>query len=231
MSANQRCLLIATACLATACASSPSSGWRGETLSAVAAEVPLPNGTLQPVGVRAQEDEKPAKKPKQSTKPVSNFTLLLANRSLDDEFFWTPLEEPSVFGFEYDAYVPGSLGYEFGMHFANASEQIGGIDLESSTFEMNVGGRKTWEKGNLRPYLGAGLALLATNLDIDNGAYDEGDGSIGCYIHGGAYYKLGSSLTIGADYRMLIGTEIDLPGFVTTDVDYDQLAITLGFAF
>lgn len=162
---------------------------------------------------------------------VRTTTLLLGSRTLDDSFFWEPLEDQNMFGLEFDSYIPGGFGYEMGFHVARASESLSGVSFETTTIEFNFGARKTWEVGDFHPYLGGGLSLVATSLEIGSGFIDEADGGLGFYLHGGGYFRIANNLTLGFDYRILRGTEIELDGFVPTDVDYTQLALTVGFSF
>lgn len=174
----------------------------------------------------------PASRPK-SSESITNVTLVLGSRELGDEFFWQPLDEQDNIGIEIDTYTPGSLGFEFGLHLADASESVLGVPLESDTLELNFGGRKTWgqDLGGLHPFVGGGAALIVTTIDIGNGFLDDSDGGLGFYLHGGAYYTIGDSFNLGFDYRKLFGTDIEFTGFVPTDVDYDQLSFTVGFSF
>lgn len=158
-------------------------------------------------------------------------TLLLGKRSLNDDTVWEPLDAPAAVGLELESLGLGVIDLGIGIHLARENKALLGSDFHTETFEFDIGGRRTWEVGSLRPYLGAGLAFVSTHLHIDHGAYDEMDHAVGYYAQGGAYVLLGEEFSLGVDYRVVAGTDIDLPGFISTDVDYDQVSISLGFMF
>ena len=79
--------------------------------------------------------------------------------------------------------------------------------------------------------VGAGAAVIWAEADPATGTSgdSEDDWSPGAYAHAGIYWNAWESLTLGVDYRILTLTDVDVG--IDTDVDYQQLAFTIGFGF
>ena len=103
--------------------------------------------------------------------------------------------------------------------------------ITSATAELYGGIRKTFGNPNGRwhPYIGGGLSLIRAGAEI--GGFSENDSSPALYAHGGILLDISKSMYLGLDLRGLFGSEIDLPSFGTTDADYTQLALVLGWSF
>lgn len=157
-------------------------------------------------------------------RPESLWGVLLGGRSLDDEVAWDDIESPIVFGFE-GGNVGAPLGYELGFSFAADSTTVAGVDVTDRFLELFAGGRLIFGEGKLLPYLGAGVALVAAEVEGESGGFStsDDDGSLGFYGHGGLLLRVGSSFYLGLDARALTGTELDIFG-IETDADYVQVA-------
>lgn len=114
---------------------------------------------------------------------------------------------------------------------ALANEDVLGVDIESSSVEFFGGGRKTWRWRRIRPYVARGLTFMLVAVDIGSGAISESDGAVGLYLRGGAYAELGDRWSLGLDLRRVFGTDVEFSGFVPTDADHDQIALTVGYSF
>ena len=62
---------------------------------------------------------------------------------------------------------------------------------------------RVWEKGSARPYFGGGLGVITGALEVDNGfsSPDDSDTSLGLWIGGGIFWRLGSRFNIGLSGR------------------------------
>ena len=165
--------------------------------------------------------QEPSRSPE---RPETLFGVLLGGRSLDDEVAWDEIESPVVLGFE-GGNVGAPLGYEFGISLAADSTTEAGVDVTDRFLELFAGGRAIFGEGKVLPYLGAGIALVAAEVEGESGGFStsDDDGSVGLYGHGGVLLKVGSSFYLGLDARVLTGTELEIFG-IETDADYAQLA-------
>lgn len=164
--------------------------------------------------------------------PVSQFKVYLGQRSLDEND-WAPIEDQAALQFEYSQESPdAAVGWEVGLGGSADSATIdvgfGPQDATLSTGELYGGVRKTFGSGNVRPYVGGGLSFI--NLDVELDSASEDDNSLGMYLHGGVEFILGQSFALGLDLRALFGSDITIAGF-STDADYAQAALTLGWRF
>ncbi len=165
-------------------------------------------------------------------RPIETVHVMIGEMNLSDDGFWSPLDEPWSFGIEYASTTTKTgFGPELGLHFWGDSTGSSSSDEDLGAIEFSVGVRNTWDPGRNRPhpYIGVGGTFLAANLQ--GPGYDESDGSIGLYGHAGITIPLGPGMDIGVDYRVVRGTESDLPGLIESDYDYDRLALVLGWSF
>ncbi len=167
---------------------------------------------------------------------VTSLSLLIGQRSMDDEFFWDPVEEPTSVEFIVYMYrTDWALGFETGLGIANDSTTIEGIDVDARHLDLFFGARKTFALGesDFHPYLSAGLSYILSEVefsdDFDSVTVD--DGSLGFYGRVGFYYSIDGRFNVGVDLRKLIGTDIQLEGFVESDSDFDQLSAFVGYSF
>jgi len=115
---------------------------------------------------------------------------------------------------------------------------LGEIDVTGATVELGVGVRKIWGEKNFHPYLGGGLALINAAAELDSGVgdADADDSTVGAWVGGGAFWRLGKRFNIGGDVRWSGGGEVDLDfggGLVTPDVEAGgfHLGLLLGFGW
>ena len=73
---------------------------------------------------------------------------------------------------------------------------------------------------------------MAVGQDISRGLVDvsDDDTTVGVYVNGGVYWRLGKRFNIGIDGRIVTGTSIELFG-ARGDANYGQLGLILGFGF
>ena len=168
--------------------------------------------------------------PQGETVSKSNRIALYVGRRDLDEDDYEPVDEQIAIGIEFSHERSGSaIGWEIGAMGSGDEDDAGGMDVEGATVEGYAGLKKSFGDGNVRPYVGAGVSYIAAAKDLI-GPGDEHDESIAGYAHGGLTIDLTQALYIGADFRALFGSDIELAG-IDTDADYLQLAFVLGFAF
>ena len=162
------------------------------------------------------------------------ITVYLGERSFDE--FVEPFDDQPAFGVEYSSRSTGSsVGWEIGFQTSQQDGVVfapgfGAFDVETTFTELYGGIRKTFNpESNFRPYLGGGLSLLTFDFSVSSvGSAD--DDVLGFYLHGGVAYSFTQSFALGLDYRLWVGDDAEIAG-VEVDVDYGQLAFTLGFSF
>lgn len=154
--------------------------------------------------------------------------VLFGQRSLDSDDF-APLDDPWSFGVDL-ALKPGAgpFAVEFGTQFGGRTNS--GVELTQA--ELFLGGRLYLLPGyQLRPYVSAGGTLMTAEIAQGSLATDES--STGLYLRGGVLAEITEFFSIGAEYRVVTGTEFDLAfggvGGADTDLDYGQWSV--GFLF
>jgi opacity protein-like surface antigen len=152
----------------------------------------------------------------------------VGRRSLDDDF--EPVEDQVFVGGSYARQSPyDPVGFEVGLYASREEDDSGALDIEGRTREIYGGVHKTFGDDVLRPYVGAGLALIQAELDVE-GVDDDDDSSIAGYVHGGFRVAVTESFFLGLDLRWLFGSDLEIGG-VDTDADYAQLALAFGWSF
>lgn len=141
---------------------------------------------------------------------------------------WSPVDDQTAFGADFSR-VTGAIGWEVGVQGSRESDDVSGAKLRGTTREIHGGLRVEAGDNVIRPYAGAGLAYINAKIDPDVGASDD-DGSLAGYLHGGVTCDLGTAFYVGLDARVLFGSDLTING-ASTDADYGQLAIVVGFAF
>lgn len=139
-------------------------------------------------------------------------------------------EDHPVAGLELQSDRPGDfVGYEVGYLIGWEDQDVGNTEHEATFHEVYAGVRHTWSsKSNLRPYVGVGAAWMkaereATSPVADNDFEDRGAGG---YVHTGVNWRLGY-LPLDRWTEVLLG--LDVRGVIGDDMDYGQVALTLGF--
>lgn len=164
-----------------------------------------------------------------SAEKSNRVSLYLGQRDLDKDDY-DPVDEQGTIGLEYAHEPPGSpVGFEVGVMGSRSKEHAGGFEVEGKTGELYGGIRKSFGSDVVRPYIGAGIALINSKVDV-SGAGDDDDSSAAGYAHAGINFDITPSFGIGLDLRFLFGSDMTIAG-VDTDADYGQLALVLGFAF
>ena len=171
-----------------------------------------------------------------------NANFVLGSRRLNNKDFWEPTEDQGVLQATVDF---GKQGWPIHLAVgvgASVGEKENVFDPITSTFdkltgtvsELSVGVMKVWEpKGNTRPFIAGGISSVTAKLEVDNpvlGKISEDDTSIGYYVQGGVFWRIGTRFNIGFEGRLLTGTDITI-GTVKGDADYGQFGLLLGWGW
>lgn len=158
----------------------------------------------------------------------SKLTLFFGERELEEDDY-APVEEQETVGAAL-SWEPahGGLGGELGVLSSEEEETVLGLDVEGKTLEVFGGVRQNFGSEALRPYLGGGLSWIES--EVESGPLTDDDDSLGLYLHAGIDAWVTPNVSLGVEYRLLLGTDMDVFG-VETDADYEQVGVTLGFSF
>ena len=157
---------------------------------------------------------------------LDQLTVYLGQRMFDEDF-WAPLEDQLTFGLEFSQERSSQMiGWEAGLMYSYDEDEFGGFDIEASSLEFYGGLHKTFldPASPLRPYFGGGLAWITGEFEA-SGLGSDDDSSIGLYAHGGLRGRITESFFLGADLRLLLGTDVEIAG-VEGDGDYVQFALS-----
>ncbi|MFQ5504862.1 MAG: outer membrane beta-barrel protein [Planctomycetota bacterium] len=166
-------------------------------------------------------------------------SLLFGRRSLDDEFFWSPLEEQFVFGLEAEfRFGDSPVGLELGLQPSADTATVTAlgvdVDVDVVLVEAYIGPRVTLDldEAPLSFYAGAGLNVVAASVTFEalGVGIDDDDAGTGGYAHIGALLWVGETVAVGVDVRVASGADLTLFGG-SADADYKQAAAVLSFSF
>lgn len=181
--------------------------------------------------------------------------------SNEDGGEWYSRDGVGTYGLSYHTAQPGGIGLEIGIlqgntdgdnkfNISNLSGDIVNVPGNSSTEsnETYIGALYVADTGSIRPYVGAGMTFIKADASYSyaGGAPDhlnssgevEGSGSTeGFYLHAGVNLVLDGNMTLGLDYRRVMGTDdiqfFDEGDFADDGVGMDSttISVTLGFGF
>lgn len=153
---------------------------------------------------------------------TGNVNILLGQKTLDDND-WEPIEKQPAFGILVDFRMedwPVNIAVD--LLGSKDDDTISGTDVEGSTTEIDLGVRWIYEElGQIKPYVGGGLALLSAEVKADAGpvSVSDDDSTVGFWLNGGVYYTFAEHFNVGLDLRYsqgdvdLMGTSADAGGF------------------
>jgi hypothetical protein len=179
-----------------------------------------------------------------ATASSGNVQFLLGQRTFNDD--WRPVDRQWLLG------VQGDWGEEdwpvhiaWGFTLSAAQEEptnSPGFEFTTGVGSLSFGA--VWvplQDSAFRPYLGAGIeyAYASYELDIDPPSYDDTDGSLGYYLNGGLFWRLGPQFNLGLDVRLGRGASYDfevpvlfsISDTATLSGNYTQYALLLGFGW
>jgi hypothetical protein len=79
----------------------------------------------------------------------------------------------------------------------------GAVDVKGVTYEIAFGARKIWGKKAFHPFAGAGFAIVGAEVDLEGpgGSLDGKDATLGPWVDGGVFWRLGMRFNLGAEVR------------------------------
>ena len=160
-----------------------------------------------------------------------HFTVVAGMRRLNEEAAKRgDVRDQPMVALEVDSHNADGHGWEAGISRSQNHDHMDevfpvGADLTGISF----GYRYTFFEGEvLQPFVSAGLTAMHGDIDFGNG--DDDDGWAPCpYLRAGLLWHLGEGWRLGAEYRHGFG-KFHFSG-EDFDADFDQVAMSVGFAF
>ena len=173
---------------------------------------------------------------------------------------WYSRDGEATYGLSYHTAQPGSVGLEIGMLLGNGDANqtfsifggagdpaVAGVpgNTHTESSETYLGAIYVADTGSIRPYVGAGITLIKADASysyasehVSSVGEVEGSGSTkGYYLHAGVNMVLDGNMTLGLDYRRVMGTD-DIQFFDagpfggdTVGMDSSTISFVLGFGF
>lgn len=129
--------------------------------------------------------------------------FIIGGKGLDKND-WDPNEDQGEFGAEVT--WGGSdwpIAFATDILASSAGADLLGFEYNDQSSELAFGVRKIWEAGRARPYIGGGIAKL--DAQRERGNVTEDDTTLGGWIGGGIFWRLGSRFNIGLAARVSRG--------------------------
>jgi opacity protein-like surface antigen len=158
----------------------------------------------------------------------------LRTQNSDDD--WAPTDESDAIGIEVDHRTRDAfVGFEIGTLLADGDEDAGGgVSFKTDFDEIYAGVRKTFDFDDffLHPYVSLGLTWIQARAALTQGVNQaaDDDSSIGAYGRVGVNAVFMENVNVGLEYRLVVGTDLDFFG-VSTDTDYGQFGLSVGYSF
>ena len=97
----------------------------------------------------------------------------------------------------------------------------GFTEQHARTSEVDLGVRKIWRSGIVRPYLGGGVALASGEIDRTGpfGSISDQESGAGLWLGGGIAWTLSRAFNVGLDAKLsgarirLLGDDVNAGGF------------------
>lgn len=146
----------------------------------------------------------------------ANFFLGTKFLNEDD---WSPLERQGEIGAEI-SFGKDDWPVLIAIDLLGSGKKDSDADVEGSTSELDVGVRKIWQPGSVRPYIGGGIALVNGEIKVDafGATLSDDDNGVGGWVGGGVFWRLKSRFNIGIAARYsrarvnVFGTDIEAGG-------------------
>ncbi len=160
-----------------------------------------------------------------------NANFVLGERWMSSSSDWQPWDDQAMGGVTVDfggANWPVHLETGAEGSAKTVSTYLG--DVTGSVGDVFFGVNKTWStgRGNVHPYVGGGIASVTAKMETGSVSVD--DTSVGFYVHGGVFWRLGTRFNIGFDVRALGGTNMSIEG-VEFDSNFTQVGLVLGWGW
>ncbi|QDU68714.1 outer membrane protein [Engelhardtia mirabilis] len=170
---------------------------------------------------------------------LGGIGVILGRQKLDDTAAWDGIDNPGVFGMQGWIALDdeGVVALETAVGLAYDSTDVVGVDVDALFTDLTAGLRLGLPIGDpggfqLRPYVGGGVALASVEVtgDFLGSTVSDDDTTVGFYAHVGVNFPVTEHFEIGADFRILRGTDVTLGG-IDTDIDSNRFVLYLGYAF
>lgn len=166
-----------------------------------------------------------------------NLNVYSSWRQMNDTDLWEDLEDQYSLGGMVDFAKAGSplhfvVGTIVGVGAKDFTNPLinDAISVEN---ELSFGINKTWGKtGSTRPFLSGGVSFVRTEITLDapGGDIKDDDDSLGFFVEGGVYWRLGPHFNLGLHGRILGGTSVEMFG-EEGDADYWEAGPMIGWSW
>lgn len=115
--------------------------------------------------------------------------------------------------------------------------EFGSDNGDFGVTNVSLGGQYRFavQPRQLVPYLGAGLDILVTDFDPDNGAGSDVDTMVGVHVSAGVDYFLQRNLALTAEVKVVAAPDTDItyrqPGANRDEFDPSSVSTTVGLRF
>lgn len=138
---------------------------------------------------------------------------------------WSPARDHAIFGLiDVDARGPGwpvAFAAQALLTFVDSEPEFAdGVADNAGTYELNVGLRKVWRRGQVEPFVGGGLSLLGASVS-DFRCFDtvpacfqdqrDDDTTLGWWVGAGLFWDAGPARSYGVHLQVSQG-ELELLG-------------------
>jgi len=203
----------------------------GFAVAAQAQDGALPLGGLAPLDPELIAGQEGRNRRRTVTADIwtGNVRIFLGGKGLD-KTDWEPVEVQNEFAILSD-FGPAEWPVHFAVDLrfgASQTEDFLGLDVQSASWEFNLGVRKVFNtESPVRPYLGGGLAFGGAELDLDGDT--ESDSGVGLWLDFGVDFSIGGPMTFGLEL-CFTSIPITVAG-VDTDAGGFHFGLTVGFSF
>ncbi len=167
-----------------------------------------------------------------------NVQFITGPRFLDDG--WSPVDEQPALAVHFDVGGGAPIHLDVGLNVSagredNVFNPASGDDEDLTVVVIDATVGLLWypaRGSDVQPFLGGGLAHVRTGLEFDDGFddFDDDDSSLGYYLRGGVFWRIGERFNLGVDLRAIRGTDNRLLAF-DQDADSEQIGVLFGFAW
>jgi len=155
-----------------------------------------------------------------------NVNFIIGGKKLDKD--WDPNDSQGEAGAEV-TWGPSDWPISFATDVvaSSAAADLIGVEVKDQSSELAFGVRKIWEAGSARPYVGGGIAKLAVQREA--GGVKVDDSTLGAWIGGGIFWRLGARFNIGLAARISRG-QVTLNG-TDTEAGGSHAGLILGWGW
>ena len=158
----------------------------------------------------------------------SDFNIIIGQKMLDDD--WTPFEDQATFIGQLtigDDDWPVYLAIDV---VTSDDDSMGGDPLtEGQTLEIDVGVRKIWDRGVVRPLVGGGIGRIKGEFKQQNTSFE--DATIGVWMDAGVFWRIGQSFNLGIEARISRGSVSIGPDGSSVEAGGEHLGVLVGFGW